>query len=68
MDKSQMLVNVPKGYNKENRAAEYLKLKSFVATTNVPDSQLVFPSLAKEISQAFKALMPLVKFMNRALD
>ncbi|MEO6290087.1 MAG: DUF2461 domain-containing protein [Ginsengibacter sp.] len=68
MDQSQMLVNVPKGYDKENPATEYLKLKSFVATKNIPDTQLVLPSLTKEVSNTFKALMPLVKFINRALE
>ncbi len=68
MDKIQMLVNVPKGYNKENPAAAFLKLKSFIATKNITDSQLTKPGLAKDISKTFKALMPLVKFINRAFD
>ncbi len=67
MDKSQMLVNAPKGYEKNNAAGDFLKLKSFVATKYIPDAQLILPSLAKEVSQTFKALMPLVKFMNQAL-
>ncbi len=68
MDKNQMLVNIPKGYDKENPAGDFLKLKSFVATKNISDTHLTLPSLTKEISQTFKALMPLVKFMNRALE
>ena len=68
MDKNQMLVNIPKGYDKENPAGDLLKLKSFVATKNIPDAHLTLPSLTKEVSQTFKALMPLVKFMNRALE
>ncbi|MEO6219386.1 MAG: DUF2461 family protein, partial [Ginsengibacter sp.] len=63
-----MLVNVPKGYDKNNPAADFLKLKSFVATKNTPDAQLILPSLAKDVSLTFKALMPLVKFMNMALE
>ena len=68
MDKNQMLVNIPKGYDKENPAGDFLKLKSFVATKNISDTHLTLPSLTKEVSQTFKALMPLVKFMNRALE
>ncbi|MEP6947618.1 MAG: DUF2461 domain-containing protein, partial [Ginsengibacter sp.] len=65
MNTGEMLVNVPKGYDKENPAAAFLKLKSFVATKNIPDTLLTSPALANEVVLAFKALMPLVQFMNR---
>ncbi len=68
MNKKDMLVNAPKGYEKDNAALEFLKLKSFVATKNIEDSLLALPSLAAEVSKTFKALMPLVKFMNHALE
>ncbi|MDQ6761897.1 MAG: DUF2461 domain-containing protein [Bacteroidota bacterium] len=68
MNRSDMLVNVPKGYAKDNAAVEFLKLKSFVATKNIADSSLTSPSLGAEVAKAFKALMPLVKFMNGALE
>jgi uncharacterized protein (TIGR02453 family) len=68
MNEGQMLVNVPKGYDKENPAALYLKLKSFVATRKIPDTLLTTSHLAKEVEQAFTALMPLVKFINRSME
>ena len=68
MNEGQMLVNVPKGYDKENPAASFLKLKSFVATKNIPDALLTSTTLIKEAEQAFQALMPLVKFINRSLE
>ena len=67
-DKNQVLVNVPKGYEKENPAAEYLKLKSFVATRNVADEELLKSSFSTNVSKDFKALMPLIKFINRAFE
>jgi uncharacterized protein (TIGR02453 family) len=67
MNEGQMLVNVPKGYEKENPAASFLKLKSFVATRDIPDALLQSPTLISEAGAAFKALMPLVKFMNRSI-
>ena len=63
-----MLVNVPKGYDKENPAADFLKLKSFVATKKISDEEVLSPKLSNEIIAAFKALMPLLKFMNKAFD
>jgi len=68
MNEAQMLVNIPKGYEKENPAACFLRLKSFVATKNIDDNLLQTPQLVNEVSSAFKALMPLVKFMNRAME
>jgi uncharacterized protein (TIGR02453 family) len=68
MNEAQMLVNIPKGYEKENPAAVFLRLKSFVATKNIADNLLQTPQLVNEVSSAFKALMPLVKFMNRAME
>jgi len=67
-DEKQMLVNVPKGYDKENPAAEYLRMKSFIATKNLSDEEILSPKLADEVIESFKALMPLVKFINRAFE
>jgi len=67
-DEKQMLVNVPRGYEKENPAADFLKMKSFVATKNISDSEILRSDLVKEVASAFKALMPLIKFMNRAIE
>ncbi len=67
-DENQMLVNVPKGYNKENPAAGFLRMKSFVATKNISDADVLSPKLGNEIIQSFKALLPLVKFINRAFE
>jgi uncharacterized protein (TIGR02453 family) len=67
-DENQMLVNIPKGYDKENPAADYLRMKSFIATKNLSDDDVLSPKLVNEVIQSFKALMPLVKFINRAFD
>ncbi|HNP24585.1 MAG TPA: DUF2461 domain-containing protein [Panacibacter sp.] len=58
----------PKGYEQDNPAIEYLKLKSFVAMTTVSDAELTGKELVKKITDAFEALMPMVKFMHRALE
>ncbi len=68
MNEGEMLVNVPKGYDKENPAASFLKLKSFVSTKKINDKLLTSPLLIKEVTGAFKALMPLVKFINRSME
>jgi uncharacterized protein (TIGR02453 family) len=67
-DEKQMLVNVPKGYDKENPAVDFLRMKSFVATKSISDADILSPKLTNEIIQSYKALMPLVKFINRAFE
>jgi len=58
----------PKGYEKNNPAIEYLKLKSLVATEPLTDVDLTSKDLLKKIVAAFTALMPLIKFINRSLE
>lgn len=58
----------PKGYEKENPAIEYIKLKSFVATTSLSDADLTSKDLVKKITAAFETLQPLVLFLNRSLE
>lgn len=67
-DEKQMLVNIPKGYEKENPAAAFLRMKSFIATKEISDKELISPRLLNESVDALKALMPLVKFINRAFE
>jgi uncharacterized protein (TIGR02453 family) len=62
------LVNVPKGYEKDNPAARFLKLKSFVATSTLADADLCSKEGIKKVVQAFEHLQPLVYFLNEALS
>ena len=62
------LVNVPKGYEKDNEAAEYLKLKSWVAMLPLTDADLVSKDLVKKVIESFETLQPMVKLLNRAIE
>lgn len=62
------LTRVPKGYEPDNPAANYLKHKSFVATRALNDTILLSPDLADSVVEAFKALLPLNNFLNKALE
>ena len=64
----QKLSKMPKGYEVDNPAIEYLKLKSFIAETKLTDEDLVKASLHKKTVAAFEAMQPLLNFINRALD
>ena len=62
------LTNLPRGYEKDNPAAEFLKLKSYLATKNISDKELTQSSLVSNTLKSFKALKPLIKFINKALE
>lgn len=66
-DKEYVLSRVPKGYEADNPAAEYLKLKSFVALTPLTDSDLTSKDLVKKTVAAFGALQPLIHFINNSI-
>lgn len=65
--KDHTLSREPKGYEKDNPAIKYLKLKSFVALRPLTDAALTSKDLVKNISSAFVALQPLIHFINRSL-
>ena len=58
----------PKGYEADNPAIEYTKLKSFVAVTPVSDAELTDKNLVKKITDAFETLQPFIAFVNQALE
>ena len=62
------LKNPPKGYEKDNPAIEYLKLKSYTATQKINNSDLTKNDFVQVISQKLLALKPLNEFINRALN
>ncbi len=64
----QSLTNVPKGYEKDNAAADYLKLKSFIAETKLTDEELLKPALYKKTVAAFEALQPFLNFINQTIE
>lgn len=61
------LANVPRGYEKENPAAAYLKLKCFIAETQLPNEALTSAGLHKTTVSAFITLQPLLQFINRSI-
>jgi len=62
------LSKVPQGFEKDNPAAEYLKLKSWLVLTDVSDSMLTSKELLKKTTDAFSVLQPFIKFLNRPLE
>lgn len=57
----------PKGYEAEDPAIEFLKLKSFTASTPLPDETLTSDKFLPHVIDTFTILKPLIGFINRGL-
>jgi len=68
LDKSDefSLSRVPKGYEPDNPAADYLRLKSFIAFVKISDTELTSKTLIKKTTEAFATLQPLLDFINES--
>jgi uncharacterized protein (TIGR02453 family) len=56
----------PKGYEAENPAIDFIKLKSFVTTTQLTDADLQHKDFVKKILEIYKAAKPFIDFLNTA--
>ncbi len=66
-DGDVLLSRPPKGYEETNPAIEFLKYKSFIASTAVTDGELIAKGAAKTIAGYAKKLFPLITFLNHAV-
>jgi uncharacterized protein (TIGR02453 family) len=64
----ETLSRPPKGYDENNPAIEYLKMKGFIVTHSFTDAELQDKNIVKEITKTFEAIKPLVDFLNRAIE
>lgn len=62
------LVKVPQGFEKDNPAADYLKLKSWLASREFEDAEVTSKDFLKKVTDAMEAMQPFLNFLNRALD
>lgn len=62
-----LLSKVPQGFEKDNPAADYLKMKSYIALKSLNDESVTSQKLFRQSIEAMETLQPLLKFLNRAL-
>ncbi|HAN66318.1 MAG TPA: TIGR02453 family protein [Chitinophagaceae bacterium] len=68
LDKEHTLSRPPKGYDAENPAIEFLKLKSFTVSHPVSDSFFQKSGAVSDTVAIFKSMQPMIRFLNQALD
>jgi uncharacterized protein (TIGR02453 family) len=65
---STTLKNPPRGYEKDNPAIEFLKLKSFTATYKFESKLVTQKDFVAKMAEKMIVLKPLNNFIDRALD
>ncbi|KIQ18823.1 hypothetical protein RT99_17555 [Flavobacterium sp. MEB061] len=68
ISENNSLKSMPRGYEKDHPAIEFLKLKSFTATQKYDISEVTKKDFVAKMSQKLITLKPLNEFINRALD
>ena len=62
------LVRPPKGYDENNPAIHYLKMKHFIVSKPFTDAALQSKTLVNDIADVFSAMKPMIDFLNQAVE
>jgi uncharacterized protein (TIGR02453 family) len=65
--KETSLSREPKGYEKDNPAIDYIKLKSWVVSAPITDAEIMDKAGLKKILAGFETMQPMIEFLNQAL-
>jgi uncharacterized protein (TIGR02453 family) len=65
--KDTCLIREPKGYEKDNPAIDYIKLKSWIVSAPLSDAEVTDKGLSKKIIAGFETMKPFIDFLNQAL-
>ncbi|MBK7433120.1 MAG: DUF2461 domain-containing protein [Chitinophagaceae bacterium] len=58
----------PKGYDEQNPAIGFLKMKSFIVSRPIGDAEITDKAFVTNVAQTFRAMKPLIDFLNQAID
>jgi len=62
------LAKLPHGFEKDNPASEYLKFRSWLVLSNIPDTLITSKDLVGRTVSAFAIMQPFIRFLNRPLE
>lgn len=68
LSSEEKLKKAPKGYDEENEAIEYLKLKSFFVGKHFNDIELKATNAPSQIATFLETSYPLIRFLNTAVQ
>jgi uncharacterized protein (TIGR02453 family) len=67
LDTSEILIRPPKGYDENNPAIAFLKMKSFVVRKPITNGEIQSKSFVKDIARTFETMKPMIDFINKAV-
>ena len=62
------LTRPPKGYDDQNPAIRFLKMKSYIVTRDFTDEEIQSKSLLKEVLKTFETMKEFIAFLNRSIE
>ena len=68
LDREVSTVRPPKGYDEANPAIDFIKLKSFTASSVIDSKDISKPNFSALILDSFKVMQPYIAFLNRAVE
>ncbi|MGE5108424.1 MAG: DUF2461 domain-containing protein [Sphingobacteriales bacterium] len=68
VDGIDVLSRPPKGYDENNPAIEFLKMKNFIVRRSLTDKDMQSKTLVKEVLKTYEAMSPFISFLNRAVE
>lgn len=68
LDRDAATVRPPKGYDDANPSIEFIKLKSFTASSIIDAKEILKPNFTDTVLEGFKAMQPYIAFLNRAIE
>jgi uncharacterized protein (TIGR02453 family) len=68
VDGIESLVRPPKGYDENNPAIHYLKMKHFIVSRPFSDAEVQSKTLVKDVAATFSVMKPMIDFLNTAVE
>jgi uncharacterized protein (TIGR02453 family) len=65
--KGDALTRAPKGFDANHPALELIKMKDWIFDISLPPALATTPKLYREVLHRFRAMAPLIEFLNRPL-
>ena len=68
VDSTTVLQRPPKGYTDDNPAMHFLKMKSFIISKPFTDAEIKSSTYITELAKIFRAMKPMIDFINAAVE
>lgn len=68
VDGIELLIRPTKGYDENNPAIQYLKMKHFIVSKPFTDVELKSKTLVKDVAKVYETMKPMIDFLNLSVE